>query len=73
MFVAYALLFPLEAGMPGPKKTKKLPPVGVRLDEDVRGEIERLAVEQQRSLSFLLNSAARFYLEQIGRLKPMKR
>lgn len=59
--------------MAGPKKTKKLPPVGTRLDEDVREGMEKLASEEQRSLSFLLNTAARFYLEHLGRLKPTRR
>jgi predicted transcriptional regulator len=58
--------------MPGPKKTKKLPPVGVRLDEDVRTEVEKLAAEERRSLSFVLNEAARFYLEHRGKLKAPK-
>jgi predicted transcriptional regulator len=42
---------------------KKLDPVGVRLDPDVREALDKMAAEQRRSLSFLLNEAAREYVK----------
>lgn len=58
--------------VPSPVKSKKLPPVAVRLDEDVRVALDKMVVEETRSLSFLLNRAARFYIEQHGPKTPRK-
>lgn len=44
-------------------RSKRLDPVGVRLDPDVREALDKMAAEQDRSLSYLLNLAARKFVE----------
>lgn len=45
------------------RASKKLQPISVRLDEDVRKALERIAEAEERSLSYLLNLAARRFVE----------
>lgn len=52
----------------GPKKTSS---ITIRLDEDVRAGLDKLAEEQERSLSYLLNLAARRLIESAG--KPSRK
>jgi predicted transcriptional regulator len=45
------------------QRPKKLDPIAVRLDADVREALDKIAAEQDRSLSYLLNLAARKFVE----------
>jgi len=46
---------------------KKLEPISIRLDPDVRSGIEALAKADERSLSAYINRALRQHIEQIKR------
>jgi predicted transcriptional regulator len=48
---------------------KKLVPISIRLDEDIRDALLKLAGEQDRSLSYMLNLAAQKYVESLSRKK----
>ena len=45
------------------QKRKKMMPLSVRLDEDVRKALEKIAEADDRSLSYMVNLAAREYVE----------
>jgi predicted transcriptional regulator len=50
-----------------PKRiTKKTEPVTVRLDQDVRTGLDKVAAELERSLSWTINRALREWLDQRG-------
>lgn len=52
-----------------PKRTaKKMIPLSVRLDEDVREGLDKLAEEQERSVSYLVNIAVRRFVEAGGKV-----
>ncbi len=52
-----------------PRIGKKLVPISVRLSEEVRDALEKLAKEQDRSLSYLINLACEKYVEGAGKQK----
>jgi hypothetical protein len=41
----------------------KEPPIGVRLEADVRAALERLAKQEDRSISYLINRIVTEYLK----------
>jgi predicted transcriptional regulator len=47
-----------------PRKPKKLEPVSVRLDPDVRAALDVWAEAEERSLSQIINRALREYVEE---------
>jgi predicted transcriptional regulator len=49
------------------RTTKKTEPVTVRLDQDVRTGLEKVAEETERSLSWTINRALREWLDGRGR------
>jgi predicted transcriptional regulator len=53
------------------KITKKTESVSVRLDPDVRAALDRYAIEDRRSLSFMVNEACREYVD-LREGKPRK-
>ena len=42
---------------------KKMQPISTRLDDDVRKALEKIAADEDRSLSYLMNLAARRFVE----------
>lgn len=54
-----------------PTKPGKGPPLTIRLDRPVRIEVERIAYEESRSVSSLINFVLRRWLEE--RRKPEKK
>jgi predicted transcriptional regulator len=42
-------------------KDKKLPPLSIRFEPDVKAVLDRLAKEQDRSVAWLVNSALRVH------------
>lgn len=44
-------------------------PVSVRLDEDVREALDKIAIEEDRSLSYMVNLAARQFVEKRNKRK----
>jgi predicted transcriptional regulator len=49
--------------MPTPRRPKKLEPMSIRLDPDVKAALEALATAQERSLSWIANKALRQWVE----------
>ena len=43
--------------------TKKMSPISVRLEEVIRKSLDRIASEQDRSLSWIVNEACRRYIQ----------
>jgi predicted transcriptional regulator len=48
------------------RRAKKLEPISIRLDEDVRRALEAMAVDEERSMSQIINRAVRDYAVQRG-------
>ncbi|HXF55295.1 MAG TPA: ribbon-helix-helix protein, CopG family [Hyphomicrobiaceae bacterium] len=51
------------------ERRKKLDPISIRLDPDVKAALEELAKEDERSLSSYINRALRQHIEAVRR-KP---
>jgi predicted transcriptional regulator len=47
------------------RRKKKLEPMSIRLDPDVKAALQGFAEEEERSLSFYVNRVLRDYVEQI--------
>ena len=54
------------------RDTKKTMPESARLDEDVAAALRKASKDDDRSKSYLINTATRRYLESRGYLKPKK-
>ena len=48
------------------RRKKKLEPMSIRLDPDVKAALQGFAEEEERSLSFYVNRVLRDHVEQVG-------
>jgi len=53
--------------MPG---NKKLDPISIRLEPDVKAALKQIAADEDRSLSYLINRVLRQYVESVRGKKP---
>ena len=51
------------------RRKKKLEPMSIRLDPDVKAALQGFAEEEERSLSFYVNRVLRDHVEQAGARK----
>jgi predicted transcriptional regulator len=56
-----------------PWEAKKLEPISIRLDAELKAVLEELAGEDDRSLSSYINRALRQHVEALGRKLPVDR
>jgi predicted transcriptional regulator len=52
--------------MARPRKPKKLEPMSIRLDPDVKAALETVAVAEDRSVSYVANRVLRAWLDDAG-------